>query len=363
MKTLSPKHKPYFAFVLCYSLILFSNIATAHKHNSNWAFGANFYLQFTDQGPQMSTSNIEAMEGAATLSDEQGNLIFYTNGNTVWNKLGEIMQNGTDLRGNQISSSTQGVLGKNDNQYYLFVLDASENEGENNLYYSIIDMNLDNGLGAIIPSQKNIVLNRDVSEKMTATKGTACNLWVIVHAKNSPTFYTYKIDANGLHNDPVTSTSGFAIGQNCYMQGEMKVSPDNRFIATCANKPRVLELHKFDETTGIVSDAIALNDETETLVYGIEFSPNSKVLYTGDINTSGLIQFDLSGYPNRNTIVNSIFKIHDMPTKGMRTSPDGTSIYLINNHKISRINHPDRLGPACSYPKYVPAALAIRTYP
>lgn len=353
MKAILPNFKPYIIIDLYCFFFHFGSNGNAQKHNSNWVFGANLYLQFTDQGPQMSSSNIEAMEGTASLSDEYGNLLFYTNGSNVWNKLGRLMQNSTDLKGNQISSNTQGVLitpsGKNDNQYYLFVLDAMENEGENKLYYSIIDMNLDGGLGAIIPSQKNIELIQNVSEKMTATKGTDCNIWVLVHAKNSPTFYAYKIDENGLHLNPITSISGFATGQNCYMQGEMKVSPDNRYIATCANRPRVLELHKFDATTGIVSDAIARNNHYESLVYGIEFSPNSQVLYTGDINSSGLIQFDLSAYPNRDSIANSIIKIHDMPTKGMRKSPDGSSIHLINNLKISRINEPDQLGLACSY--------------
>jgi hypothetical protein len=65
---------------------------------SNWYFGQNSGLNFKDT--QVTVLNNGAMAtpaGCASISDRNGELLFYTNGQTVWNKNHEIMENGEGL--------------------------------------------------------------------------------------------------------------------------------------------------------------------------------------------------------------------------------------------------------------------------
>jgi len=87
-------------------------------------------------------------------------------------------------------------------------------------------MSLNNGLGNVMPADKNTELqtynlnNQDeirykCSEKITAVKGADCSaIWIITHFVNR--FYAFKIDENGLDTQPVVSTVGPTISTDDY---------------------------------------------------------------------------------------------------------------------------------------------------
>lgn len=80
------------------ALMLFSTLAFSQMETSNWYFGQNSGLNFKDT--QVTVLNNGAMAtpaGCASISDRNGELLFYTNGQTVWNKNHEIMENGEGL--------------------------------------------------------------------------------------------------------------------------------------------------------------------------------------------------------------------------------------------------------------------------
>jgi hypothetical protein len=52
---------------------------------------------------------ISTDEGVATISDANGNLLFYTDGRTIRNKLHQLMPNGSGLFGN-ISATQSAVI-------------------------------------------------------------------------------------------------------------------------------------------------------------------------------------------------------------------------------------------------------------
>jgi hypothetical protein len=116
--------------------------------------------------PTVGTSPIinPGQESTTTISDVNGNLLFYSDGIQVYNRNNVVMPNGSGLLGN--SSSTQSCLATpypgNPNWYYLFTNDAVENNLDNGLRYNIIDMTLANGLGDIIPSTKNTLIRDDL---------------------------------------------------------------------------------------------------------------------------------------------------------------------------------------------------------
>jgi gliding motility-associated-like protein len=326
----------------------------AQKENNIWAFGPHLKFTFSSGAPAVSSSALEVWEGCATIADSSGALLFYSDGNRVWDRTESVMPNGADLLGNQITSATQGVaivpsLYSND-QYYLFVLDARESKDAGYLYYSLIDMKLNSGKGDIVPGRKNVLLDSLLGEKMTVTGGTDCSLWLLVHERDSAIYHAFKIDHDGLHLSPVVSSAGIKPGNGNYITGEMKVSPDRTRVITGIKHEdeSYLELSDFNNATGQVSNARCLDSNfMASYIYGLEFSPDNSKLYVGDMGL-GLSQYDFSFFPDIAQIRNSKTIISQDRAKGMRMGPDH-KIYVAQNGTVGRIDHPDLPGTACNF--------------
>ncbi len=113
---------------------------------------ANGTLNVVDDG-QLSTN-----EGCSSISDRFGNLLFYSDGTTVWNRNHIVMQNGNGLFGDSSSTQSAIIVPKPDDQniYYIFTVDNALDGNNFGLNYSIIDISLDGGFGAV--TEKNINL-------------------------------------------------------------------------------------------------------------------------------------------------------------------------------------------------------------
>jgi len=119
------------------------------KEAANWYFGFGAGLSFFDASGNLRNKPIaipdgktQAGEGSASISDPNGDLLFYTDGSAVWDSNHNIMNNGTGLRGH--SSSTQSaiivpIIGQN--KYYIFNVPAQES-GATKAYYSVVDLDL-----------------------------------------------------------------------------------------------------------------------------------------------------------------------------------------------------------------------------
>src|SRR5690606_32589068 len=175
-------------FLVLYFFLFLGTISLSNAQGEGniWVFGNHNGLDFNQNPPAFIQTSNESLEGSASICDAAGNLIFYTNGNTVWNAGGNVVQDGTGLLGNGGWQGIPGSAGQgvsivksiaNPNQYYVFVLSSAEESGGSNLSYlrySIVDMSANNGDGAVLPTQKNIILDSNTSEKMTVTTGLGC---------------------------------------------------------------------------------------------------------------------------------------------------------------------------------------------
>lgn len=83
--------KIFFVFIcICVSINNFGQNETA-----KWYFGANAALDFMINPPTvLNNSAMYKYQGSSTIADAAGNLLFYTDGNNVWNKQHVIMANG-----------------------------------------------------------------------------------------------------------------------------------------------------------------------------------------------------------------------------------------------------------------------------
>ncbi len=326
--------------------------ATAQKEENVWATGYQSGIDFNSGGPVAITSAFKSFgEGSASVCDANGRLLFYTEGSYIWDRTHQLMPSGKNLTGlpnsptdttiSATASCSQGTvivpMPDSGNKYYVFSLSEVElSTLAGRLYYSVVNMDLNGGLGDVEPGRKGIFLDSVLTEKMTATVGDRCNIWLLVHSLRSPaSFKAFEITANGINRTPVVSAAGTMNG-GLYTIGVMKVSPDRKKVVT-ANTSGKLELYDFDAATGIVSNAVVLSNDA---CYGVCFSGNSSKLYAA-VYAGPMYQFDLDA-PDADAIRNSRTEIGPTSFTDLKLGPDG-KVYF--NQGV--INAPDAAGTAC----------------
>ena len=366
--------KTLFLFII----FLASLEITAQGEASNWYFGYGAGIQF-DQ----ATGNIDVVdngqlstnEGCSSISDTNGNLLFYSDGTTVWNQNHAVMQNGTGLFGDSSSTQSAIIVPKPDdiNIYYIFTVDNAVDGNNFGFNYSEIDMTLDGGLGAV--TNKNINLLPICSEKISAVLKDCItkSIWVITFASQNGTlnsyntFHAFEVNNTGVNTTAVVSPFNLNITD---ARGYLKLSPDGTKLAN-ANMRDGLFLYNFDVTTGIVSNQQTLTISGQSnRPYGVEFSQNNQFLYIHSSNdyfnqqdpiennnpanhSSSLTQFDL----NAADIQTSEFAIdqRQLYRGGLQLAPDGkiyralSSTYSEGLPFLGVINNPNDLGNASNY--------------
>lgn len=358
--------------ILLLLFLLIQIAASAQKEAQNWYFGERAGLSFGKGYAEALTEGMMlANEGCATMSDpETGQLLFYTNGIQVWNRQHQVMPNGSGLLSDL--SSTQAALivpfPGHAGQYFLFAInsvgprDFSTRPG---LSYSILNMELDGGLGDIEPSAKNIMLLPLTSEKLTAVPhANGKDYWVITHGLRNDEFYVFLLDEQGIA-EPKTIKAGmvYRAGDEKFNPGDiagyLKASPDGKKLASAVTSHGAsvpIELFDFDAATGTISNAISLGvGEWPASIahYGVSFSPDNSKLYISGVV---VMQFDLS-LPSVEEIINSQVQLTTAPSYGslggaqsLQLGPDGRLYNNVNRGEFNSfyvINYPNRAGMAC----------------
>lgn len=285
----------------------------AQGEMENWYFGENAGLRFNQDGTVAALDNgaLNSYEGSATISDANGELLFYTDGSTIYNRNHAIMDNGANLLGNP--SSTQSALvvplPETPDFYYVFTVDHLFFPNTiSGLNYSVVDMTQDNGNGSVV--QKNINLLAYCSEKIAAVvKDCVDNsIWIVTLSTATgqwyqnpifDTFYAYELNASGILRTPVVSnvTNSNIVDD----QGYLKFSIDGTKIAS-ANLGSGLYVYDFDSENGLIENEQEIEiTSPNTFSYGVEFSLSGRYLYVSTRNnyfpafteTSNLLQYDL----------------------------------------------------------------------
>lgn len=336
-------------------IFLISSFGFSQNEANIWYFGENAGLDFNSGAPvPLTDGQLDTIEGCATIADEDGSLLFYTDGLTVWNRTHNIMPNGTGLNGDVSSTHSAIIVPKPEHPNIYFIFTADAQTGPYGLQYSEVNMALDSGLGAVT-SNKNILLTTPANEKLTAVKSNTANeFWVIGHKWESNEFVAYNVSNTGVNTTPVISAVGTFIGgsQELASVGQIKISPDGSKLAVARSKGySEAQLFDFDASTGIISNPLTIFDlPNYESVYGVEFSPNSKVLYIGILG-NGIYQYNLDvGSPSE--IINSEFVITPNADayNALQLASNG-KIYITkpDQEYIDYIDYPNELGSSCGY--------------
>lgn len=355
-------------------LILTLGEGFAQRQTATWLFGQNAGLHFHANGSinNFSGSAMDTPQGSASISDSQGNLLFYSDGETVWNRQHQVMANGSGLIGDKTIKQPCIIIPKpgSSSRYYLITHRPAPITPQyaDGLVYHEIDMAAQNGLGEVVANAKNVVFYNTanrlydyVSEKLTAVHhANNQDFWLIAHHYfdvNTHEFLSFKITSTGIVNSPIISkTPKCSVGIRDD-KGGMKVSPNGKFLAlkyfSC------WDVYPFNNQTGSVSNNTVFDfngGDPESCI--MEFSPDGNKLYitsSAILNVGSSIgQFDLNA-GNLTAIYNSFTYIKRDYTSfnyysGIQLGPDG-KIYITRNNSdsIYVINEPDKAGLACNF--------------
>jgi len=349
-------YKPIPALSLLIILFLLIGVSVdsfsqEYKRANIWYFGKFAGLDFNSGSPvALTNSKMDTREGCASISDEDGNLLFYTNGFSIWNKNHQIMDNGTGLLGHQ--SSTQSAiivpLPGSDSLYYVFTVpDCNQLPG--NFHYSIVDISQNNGDGKV--TAKNIFLLSEVTEKVTAVSHSNGNdIWVITHKRETDAFHSFLVTSLGVNISSVVSNVGSDHrGTDNYL-GYLKSSPNGEQLACVLHEDEILEVFNFDQSTGHITNPITIPCEDQS--YGVEFSQNGTRLYLGEFFGKKIIQYNLNAGTPIN-IINSAVDISGILPKApgaLQLGPDHR-IYITMEpcNWLAVIREPNELGSQCSF--------------
>lgn len=334
----------------------------------SWAgppFG-EFKVDFTGSSltiiPQIWKMNFNCTNGE--ICDRNGNLLFSSNGIWVSNAANDTMVNGgrgfnpcyftnsKDTDGLTIPQANLIIPFPNDtNKYYLFH-ESDEDYGNSYctlyLYYSVIDMTLDNGRGAV--TQKNVVLLNDslVPGRLTACKhANGRDWWLVSHQYNSDRYYKYLLTPDSIEGpfiQNIGAIRGITFGQSVF-------SPDGSRFAYY-EPVGDLDVFDFDRCNGDFTFKAHADIDDSSNLGGVAFSPNSNVLYVSSVKY--IYQFDMNasdiagsqmtvatwdGFYSPVSPFASVFYLSEI-------APDGKIYVNCGNGTldIHVINNPDSLG-------------------
>ena len=370
----------------------------AQNRNSVWIFGDSAGIDFSNLlNPIPISSGMDGRGSCTSISDSVGNLIFYsyTRANTshwstlVHNSLNNQIQNGDSITGsawyNELAIIPQS---QNLNRYFLFScgLSAPNNEG---LYYSIVDMNLNSGLGAV--TFKNIQLNPNaIADGLSAVKhGNGRDWWLICKLSDANTTYHNRFFRYLLLEDSIIDYSfqDFNDARDAGFQKLIWSSFNEKFMLI--NTGGYMSEFEFDRCNGNISLIRNIFPQQTSnynrLFWEGAYSPSGDIFYVStsywiNLDTACLLQLNLLSPDIPGTIDTLERFVDPIGTGAPRLAPDGkiyfSRPYLYGfpgfpypdstrnyiNENLSVINSPDSLGTACDYQPFSFYLGGKRTY-
>ena len=316
----------------------------------------------------------------ASISNEEGNLLFYTNGIIVADATHQMMENGDSLNPGQTAYAfynygyivQQGVIilpmPDQERFYYLFHLLRREGDAQIPLpycpflYYSLIDMEGNGGLGMVIEKNQTVISDTLDVGKLTAVKhANGRDWWILVPERDRYSYHRLLLTPDSIlekgilpvepvdgYGEPPVGFVAFSPDGTKYARHDIRGFPAGHFV----------RLYDFDRCTGLLSNQIHIPLSDTAGVGGIAFSPDSRFMY---VSSQELVyQFDVTAadVEATKTIVAETDGFTDtfngapwfpMTFSGAQLGPDGR-IYIHSagsSRYLHVIQYPNKAGLAC----------------
>lgn len=316
----------------------------------NWHFGMNASVDMLAGPPAFQIgSAIGTGESCVTVSDVNGDLLFYSEGMNVWNVNHATMPNGTGLLCNS-GDWQQGVATcpwpGMPNKHLLFHTDI-----DHTLYWSTVDMSLNGGTGDVI--NKNTFLATGIGEAMTiARHGNGTEYWLVVRDFAADLFKVYPITNAGVGG----LSSSVACGMdNIDFTGMVRFNHAHTWMAATMRggfgNGGLLGLFPFNATTGVLGAGTVI---PQYAPWGLEFSCSDRRLYLSHNDLVPIQQFDmLNGSPS-NILTNPVDATIPITAFDMANAPDNRIYFVWNDgwnrgaRVLGAILEPAEAGLACN---------------
>ncbi len=382
----------FFILVLiCISFPAKKASSQASKQYDQWYFGPinpgvqGAGLDFRTSGDPIPLTNSakDMSEASAMICDSNGNLLFYSNGTSIWDASHELMVNGDNGVGGDPSSSQNALIipiSRMPNKYALFGnsgFPASNNGG--GVALSIVDMDRP-GNGTLqfplgeVTNAKGIPLIGNTSETIAAIRhANGYDFWVVTHIHGTDSFYSFRFTTPNDLDSP--DLACFIIDTTISKVGPVDVSGSFRYLKPSPRNDKMifktnsggeLGMCDFDGNTGSLHNYVVLDtsggqidtvsgQQNITGISAISFSPMGNYVYAllgGDVDITAptyLARYDPyhANPSSSKELVDSLFQ----PMGGlylridMQIAPDSnlyvSGIYALGTPMIDVIKNPE----------------------
>ncbi len=342
--------KKIYLLLLCLSL---STFVFSQKEANNWIFGFGNWMDFNTDPVTIGSPPLFgffAERNTVSMSDEEGNLLFYSDGFSIFDKNHDLMPNGA-IQANVSTTHPIFVIPKpgSDHSYYMII--SSNGFAGSFLSWIEIDLALNGGLGDVVSNVGEVLLDNPTGKITAVLHSNLNDIWVVSHELNNNNYHAWLATENGISTTPIISPVGSDILTSNFNSGngQIKTSHNGNLIIAANQGINTVEIFNFDRGSGTLYNPIILTNFFGP--YGIELSPTSRYLYVSQDGVDfqqELIQFDLF-FSSIIDIINSAQVIGNPFSFGgagaLQLAPDG-KIYLANpfDFTLGTINEPETQG-------------------
>jgi len=366
-------------------LILFlltTTLARGQGYNHQWLLGNNPFVGFPngrayfDLNSSSFVSEFRKMSFKGTeanIGDASGNLLISSNGVWIANANGDTMVNGNGLNPSLYTTNwPNGMpvghinmllpLPEDSLKYVLFhkTLWASFAPALSGFYKTMIDLSLDNGLGAVV-TKNDTLLSDSLSWGIGACKhANGQDWWVVVMKDNNPLLYTFLLTPTGIDTMFIQPTGFFA--NRWGNVSSLVFTPEGHKLIYCTSIDQgpggsapngTVLLFDFDRCSGIISNMISTEVSQSNYLWGLAFSASGKYAYA--CSSTNIFQIDID---NLNVDTVATYDGFISPVGFTCCATTFFNMYLAANGKIyvtsgssvqhiHEINYPDSAGLAC----------------
>ncbi|HOI31220.1 MAG TPA: hypothetical protein PLC47_00510, partial [Bacteroidales bacterium] len=334
----------------------------------NWNFGDKAQLTFSEEtNTPLSFAmpgGIDIPKGVSSISDAEGNLLFFSDGMRIWGSGYYEIANGSGLQGNLLANQSAIFIPSpgNPDKYFLFTADMYiPPVYTNGIRYHVIEkVNY-----SWTVTEKNIPLLNQNAQKLAAVKhANDEDYWLVGHGfgeNNGGRYFAYRVMKDSISTEAVISQTGFVhSGDYNNNGGYMRISNNGQKIALAVPDAGVIEIADFNSTNGTISNTLSSSAGRFNYPIGIEFSPDNNMLYATTNPLDGspniLYQFDLRQSDlNNPTQIASFAQSDNRQLGALQLAVDGR-IYvgsfgqaLAPYDYLGVIYNPNRAGNACNF--------------
>jgi hypothetical protein len=373
---------------MCLTMLLAQN-----KYDYTWILGYEFtnkanvgydslsegsMIVFSTHPPIIKKQPITlTLKSSNSMSDPNtGELLYYTNGCSIVNKMHQVMENGEDI--NKVDNfyryyCKQGISSyhgdfsgmlslphpDSSHLYYLIHLPKTLSGPPfyRKIWYTLIDADANDGLGRVVSKNNKILDFQDLaSGYFTACKGKTPNSWwILAWQYDSPVCIVLRLDSQGLrysHSQTIGDKGPYAIGQAVF-------SPDGETYMWY-DLVNGVHVYDFDRERGMLSRHRTIPPINEYYIYGIggvTISPNSRYAYLSARHH--LYQLDLKAEPLSSglTFLDTTYYLTPYGVRlnfsASTLAPD-CKVYISTGfayYHMHVIHDPDQKGTACNLEK------------